>query len=239
MLVASCVGFGIASAGGQAGGASGVADAAALPTAATQTRSFQQVSDSSSGVSESLVLENAATRDISRGIQEIADEEEAARLLAEQAARADELAHIAAAEQAKALAAAKEAPVLPDVDFSCGKEAFLAEWTQRLDDYLAGSPLAGFGATFAQAAWENGIDPRWSAAISNTESTKGANCFRPYNAWGWMAESWSSWEEAINAHARGLAQGYGFTISVANAKKYCPPTYMDWYAKTLDEMAKI
>ena len=189
--------------------------------------------------SEALVLKSAAKRDISQGIEEIAAEEEAARIAAEEAARAEEAERIAAAAKAKAQAAANEAPVLEDVDFSCGKEAFVAEWTARIDAYLAGSPLAGQGATFAEAAWNNSVDPRWSPAISNTESSKGANCFRPYNAWGWMSGNWSNWTEAINAHVAGLAEGYGYTISVANAKKYCPPTYLDWYAKTVNEMAKI
>ena len=215
-LVVSCVSFGIASAGG------GVSDSRADDDAKTFA------SASSDGAmataSETLVLESAAQRDISRGIDEIA---------------AEEAARIAAAEQAKAEAAAREVPALSDVDFSCGKEAFLAEWTSRIDAYLAGSPLAGYGKVFAEAAWDNGVDPRWSPAISNTESSKGRNCFRPYNAWGWMAESWSSWEEAINAHVAGLARGYGYTISLENARKYCPPTYHDWYAKTVSEMAKI
>ena len=230
-LVVSCVSFGIASAGG------GVSDSRADDDAKTFA------SASSDGAmataSETLVLESAAQRDISRGIDEIAAEEEAARIAVEEAARAEEAARIAAAEQAKAEAAAREVPALSDVDFSCGKEAFLAEWTSRIDAYLAGSPLAGYGKVFAEAAWDNGVDPRWSPAISNTESSKGRNCFRPYNAWGWMAESWSSWEEAINAHVAGLARGYGYTISLENARKYCPPTYHDWYAKTVSEMAKI
>lgn len=216
-LVVSCVSFGIASAGGDATESGANADVSTFASASSD--------DVIAPASETLVLESTAQRDISRGIDEIAAEEEAAR--------------IAAAEQAKAEAAAREVPVLADVDFSCGKDAFLVEWTSRIDAYLAGSPLAGYGRVFAEAAWENGVDPRWSPAISNTESTKGRNCFRPYNAWGWMAESWSSWDEAINAHVAGLARGYGYTISLENAKKYCPPTYHDWYAKTVSEMAKI
>ena len=78
---------------------------------------------------------------------------------------------------------------LPDVDFSVGKEAFISTWSQRIDAYLSGSPLAGQGVTFATAAWEYGVDPRWSPAISNTESSKGAVCFKPYNAWGWGQSS--------------------------------------------------
>lgn len=234
-LAVSCIGFGIASAGGNA---SANATSNADTSSQSQT-TFSLDASLSASLSEGLVLESTAQRDISQGIEEIAAEEERARIAAEEAARAAERAAIAAAEEAKALALVNGAPQLPDVDFSCGKEAFVAEWSARIDAYLAGSPLAGYGSVFATAAFENGVDPRWSPAISNTESTKGRNCFRPYNAWGWMAESWSNWDEAINAHIAGLARGYGYTITVANAKKYCPPTYLDWYSKTLNEMTKI
>ena len=88
-LVVSCVSFGIASAGG------GVSDSRADDDAKTFA------SASSDGAmataSETLVLESAAQRDISCGIDEIAAEEEAARIAVEEAARAEEAARIAAA----------------------------------------------------------------------------------------------------------------------------------------------
>jgi hypothetical protein len=37
----------------------------------------------------------------------------------------------------------------------------------------------------------------------------------------------------------GLANGYGHTITYANAAKYCPPNTDHWYHTTLSEMAKI
>ncbi len=119
------------------------------------------------------------------------------------------------------------------------RDSFIAEWTERIDAYLAGSPLAGYGYAFAEAACDYGVDPRWSPAISNTESSKGANCFLPHNAWGWGETTWPDWETAIRAHVRGLAQGYGYTISEAAAQKYCPPNAHDWYVATASEMAKI
>ena len=171
------------------------------------------------------------------------DKETAERIAAEQAALAEEQARIQAAEQALAKARTTDASSamsqLTEVDWSCGKDAFISEWTNRINNYLAGSPLAGQGETFATAAWENGVDPRWSPAISNTESTKGTNCFLPHNAWGWGSTGWSSWEEAINAHVAGLAKGYGYTISYSNAQKYCPPNYDNWFHDTLREMSKI
>lgn len=251
-VLTGCIGFGFASAGSGAThdiDSFGI-DASSTSAAATATQSADfsaATSDAAASPRETTVLTSTASRDISQGIEAIEAEEEAARIAAEEAARAEEEARIAAAEQAKAEqearaaqeSAANAAAMLSEVDFTVGKEAFITQWTSRIDNYLAGSPLAGYGSTFAEAAWNNGVDPRWSPAISNTESSKGAACFKPYNAWGWGSSSWSSWEEAINAHVAGLASGYGYSITVANAQKYCPPTYMDWYTKTISQMQMI
>lgn len=128
---------------------------------------------------------------------------------------------------------------LPAIDWSVGREAFVAEWSARIDAYLAGSPLSGYGTTFAEAAWENGIDPRWSPAISNTESGKGSVCFLPHNAWGWGSSAWGDWDTAIRSHVAGLASGYGYSLTPEGAAMYCPPHAADWYNKTLAQMASI
>ena len=83
------------------------------------------------------------------------------------------------------------------------------------------------------------MDPRWSPAISNTESGKGAHCFLPHNAWGWGASIWFNWTDAIYAHVKGLADGYGYSITYSAAAKYCPPNTANWYNNTLGEMAKM
>ena len=119
------------------------------------------------------------------------------------------------------------------------KEAFISEWSARIDAYLAGSPLAGQGRTFAEAAYEYGCDPRLSPAISTVESSTGRVCFRPYNAWGWGNSSWNSWEEAIWAHVAGLASGYGGQLTYAGAQKYCPPNAAHWYSSVLANMERI
>lgn len=125
------------------------------------------------------------------------------------------------------------------VDTNTDRQAFVDKWTARINNYLAGSPLSGYGQTFAEAAWDNNVDPRWSPAISNTESSKGAACFLPHNAWGWGHVSWPDWDTAIRAHVAGLASGYGYTITPSAAQKYCPPTWENWYAETLAEMESI
>lgn len=162
---------------------------------------------------------------------------------AQEQAAAEMEAEAALLEQAAAEGGQASGPIqvvdAGAVNWNVDEATFVSEWTARIDAYLAGSPLAGQGGTFARAAWKYGVDPRWSPAISNTESSKGLHCFKPHNAWGWGQMSWGSWEEAIDAHVSGLARGYGYTISVGAAKKYCPPNWFHWYNATLSEMQRI
>lgn len=145
-------------------------------------------------------------------------------------------------------ASTETGPLDDGADWHQSEEEFVAEWAPRIDAYLAGSPLEGQGVNFAKSSWRHCVDPRWSPAISNTESSKGAYCIRPHNAWGWgaadsdpynLASEWDSWEEAIDAHIRGLAEGYGYTITIAGARMYCPYTWQSWYNNTLGQMAQI
>ena len=130
--------------------------------------------------------------------------------------------------------------VEPDgADWTSDEATFINQWAPRIDAYLAGSPLYGYGVNFAQAAWDYGVDPRFSPAISMVESSKGAVCFLPHNAWGWGSVSWDSWEEAIDAHVRGLARGYGYTVTPEGAAKYCPPNATHWYNRVVEEMSYI
>ena len=191
---------------------------------------------------EKLALEQAKAQADSKQKEARQALEQAQRLREEAQAKAEaELqAELAALAQENAAGAGDvAAPDNSTVDWGVDESAFVAEWAPRIDAYLAGSPLAGQGGTFASAAWRYGVDPRWSPAISNTESSKGRHCFRQHNAWGWGSMDFGSWEEAIDTHVRGLARGYGYTISVEAAKKYCPPNWLHWYNTTLSEMGRI
>lgn len=125
------------------------------------------------------------------------------------------------------------------VNWQSDKDSFVSQWSARIDAYLAGSPLAGYGSTFAAAAWDYGIDPRLSPAIAAVESSKGLYCAYPHNAWGWGNVSWNSWETAIYAHTAGLASGYGGYLTYAMAQKYCPPNSSAWYSSVAANMAMI
>lgn len=178
--------------------------------------------------------------------------EEATRQAEEaQAAKAAQAAKVESAESAASSdsesgagsssdsAAEPPAASTDTADWSSDEDAFVSQWTARINNYLAGSPLSGYGETFARAAWTYGVDPRWSPAISCVESTKGAYCFASHNAWGWGSVSWGSWEEAINAHVAGLARGYGYTLTYAAAQKYCPPNADHWYNSCLAQVNSI
>lgn len=156
----------------------------------------------------------------------------------------------AAAEEAAAIEHTPEAPVTPTNPGSTTpgvstpetpseKQDFVNLWAPRIDAYLAGSPLGGYGYAFASAAYDYNVDPRWSPAIACLESGKGSICFRSHNAWGWGSVDWPDWETAIYGHIRGLSIGYGYTISEANAKKYCPPNWEHWYTFVSTQMSYI
>lgn len=118
----------------------------------------------------------------------------------------------------------------------------VSSWAARIDAYLSsyGAPLAGHGATFAQAALDYGVDPRLSPAIAVIESGGGKVCFRPYNAWGWGTASWSDWDSAIRGHISGFARLYGSTLTREGAEAYASMDIWEtWYNLVLSEMASI
>lgn len=251
-LVALGLSYGIASAGATVSyraDSFGLASqtVSSAPSHLTTLPPSQQMLNGQTLPQPSFVLTTTAVRDISSGISSIEAKQQEQRKAAQQAARQEEQQHIAVAQAAKAAqqaALAQEGAAyalfsLSDVDWTVGKDAFLSEWSARLDAYLSGSPLAGHGSTFALAAWNNGVDPRWSPAIANTESSKGLYCFAPFNAWGWGSISWSNWDDAINAQVAGLASRYGYSLTYANATTYCPPNSDHWFNATLSEMYRM
>ena len=242
VVIVCGVGFGVASADSiddvERSGAFGFSTNTHQATLASEIAAPEE-SDGESAYYELSALASTAPRDLGAGMHMIDDMERAeqARIAADNAAV---LERVAAKKAMQGIAADSEGESgLSPVDWSVGKAAFMAEWTVRIDNYLAGSPLEGYGAVFADAAWTYGVDPRWSPAISNTESGKGLVCFRPCNAWGWGNTGWPDWETAIRSHVAGLAEGYGYTITQSSAQAYCPPTWESWYGKTLDQMAVI
>lgn len=132
---------------------------------------------------------------------------------------------------------------LASIDTAVISASTVDAWAARLDAYLAGSPMAGTGDIMARAALEYGVDPRLCAAISTVESGKGTACFEPYNAWGWGINAggmgWTSWEEAIRGHTKGLANGYGGRLTPEGAQRYCPTPWRYWYNRVCEEMHRI
>lgn len=133
-----------------------------------------------------------------------------------------------------------EAPVVPIEGQNTNTE--VDSWAARIDAYLSsyGAPLAGHGATFAQAAAEYGVDPRISPAISIIESGGGKVCFLPHNCWGWGTASWPDWDSAIRGHISGFASIYGSTLTREGAVAYASMDEWEmWYNLLQAEMASI
>jgi uncharacterized membrane protein YqiK len=104
-------------------------------------------------------------------------------------------------------------------------------WGDAIDAYLNGRgdvPLRGYGRKFAQAAWDHGCDPRISVCISETESGNGQICFLPYNAWGWLGHSFSSFDEGIDKHAEYLVSFYGMPFTKESYATYCGGANTDY-----------
>ena len=209
-------------------------EAAAQAALAEAQRKAEEGTGFTNASGQEVVMDKAAdTTSIAETVSETSKKKE------EESAEEEKAEEQAEAEEQQAEEPEPEAEEEPDVPVvESERDAFVNSWAPRIDNYLAGSPLGGYGKTFAEAAWDYGVDPRWSPAISCIESSKGAVCFLPHNAWGWGSVSWPDWDTAIRSHVAGLSAGYGYTISLEAAKKYCDDG-TDWYGAVLGEMNSI
>lgn len=131
----------------------------------------------------------------------------------------------------------EEAPAEePEVD---EREVYIATWGERIDAYNAGYPLAGYGSTFAAAAYDYGVDPRFAPAIARVESGSGAVCAYSYNAWGWGATNWPDWGTAIYEFTAALGSNYGSTLTYGIATTYNELNPDEWYAQVEQGMYEI
>lgn len=100
-----------------------------------------------------------------------------------------------------------------------------------LSDYH--SPLAPYAQDLITYADQYGLDWRLVASISGVESAFG-NLIpsNSHNGWGWRginanSDGWSmflTWTDGIKEVTRGLAQGYGTTLTPFQIEPaYCPP----------------
>lgn len=127
------------------------------------------------------------------------------------------------------------------IDWSKSDEEIVAEWAPRIDAFLEGHALEGHGEDFVRAGIKYGVDPRFAASISRTESTMGDNCFQPFNAFGYMGASrYNSFQESIYEISEYLTCSYyNGRLTPQSAQIYCPPTWESWYATTLDGAQSI
>jgi hypothetical protein len=93
------------------------------------------------------------------------------------------------------------------------------------------SPMAPYASVFIQEADRYGLDWRLVASISGVESAFGNLIpLQTNNGWGWRGGpggDWSkfaTWGDGVKEVTRGLAQGYGVTLTPFQIEPtYCPP----------------
>jgi len=105
----------------------------------------------------------------------------------------------------------------------------------RINNYLAGSPMAGMGQVFYNAAVANGIDPCLSPAIAKKESSLGRRIPGGFNAFGMTAgtvpghgrigrwQTFSSWQDAIESNISFIHKHWGAVNSPYQMNGYCSP----------------
>ena len=157
-VLAGCLGVGFATAAAGVSHDMQTFGISEVSTPGSASASAESLSDQAADASVTATsrLAAAGTRDISKGVAAIEAEEEAARRAAEEAQRAEDLAHTQAALANRDAQLSRDEGAgltgLAEVDWNVSKAEFVGEWTLRIDAYLAGSPLSGYGATFAEAA---------------------------------------------------------------------------------------
>ena len=122
-------------------------------------------------------------------------------------------------------------------------DSFINEWTGRIDNYLAGSPMAGQGYNFAVAAWNTGVDPvgprhrlhreHQGCLLRQFLQRLGLEC-----TWRRLAQLWQL--ERGHLRSRCLS-GRQLRLHPypGSGQKYCPPTWQDWYNKVAAQMNRI
>lgn len=215
-----------------------------LESSKAQLESDKESADAAASTA-ARALEDAKAARTAAQERAAAIQAEEARAAAEAAAAAKAAAKTKAEKQQAAKDAAQDEQdaqnsSVSDISWSSSKQAFVDKWAPRINSYLSGSPTAGTGKTYAAAAWDYGVDPRWAPAISCIESSKGAACFASHNAWGYGGRSFSSWSDGIYTVVAALGSDlYGGAHTKQAAQTYCPPNWQHWYSSVASEMGKI
>jgi hypothetical protein len=127
----------------------------------------------------------------------------------------------------------------------------------QIDAYLGahGSPMVGSGATFVTDGQEYGVDPAFLVAIAGAETNFGQflysrdgdqsefNAFNWFYGPTWPKSDFSSWDEAIDRVAAGLAgplyYGAGLYSVETIAPRYCPDGTDNWITNVSAFLAEL
>lgn len=94
----------------------------------------------------------------------------------------------------------------------------------RLNAFLAGSPMAGLGECMLVNAERTGVWVSLCPAQAYAESSIGRFNCGPFNAWGMMGCAFSSWEQGVQRYFDNIVAHWG---AVQNAHQLVNPDYCE------------
>lgn len=119
------------------------------------------------------------------------------------------------------------------------KLMYVSEWAPRIDNYLAGTPMAGTGAIISRISWDHDMDARLYPAIAMIESGCGVapyGCAFNVCGWVWNPPAMYSWEDACLKWHSYFSQWFGgerYPITSMHGYGGYGPSYVN------DQMARI
>jgi len=100
-----------------------------------------------------------------------------------------------------------------------------AEKVAKIEYYLRGSPLSGYGDWMVTEGERTGINPFLCPAVAEAESSLGRALCGSCNAWGMLGCSFSSWQNGITRWFDNCILHWGQAQSSYEMAGYCVPDH--------------
>lgn len=100
-----------------------------------------------------------------------------------------------------------------------------ADLVARIDRFLGNSPMRGLGEVMMQNAERTGVWVMLCPTQAYAESSLGAVCCYPFQAWGMYGVHPSSWEDAIARYFDNIVKHWGQAQGVFELRGYCVPDH--------------
>lgn len=95
----------------------------------------------------------------------------------------------------------------------------------KIEYYLRGSPLSGYGDWMVTEGERTGVNPYLCPAVAEAESSLGRALCGSYNAWGMLGCGFSSWQHGITRWFDNCILHWGAAQHATEMRGYCVPDH--------------